>query len=1323
MGKPAREHHGYARLTACARFPTLPWFKDRRVNENDSYIFDVELPAKWVFSGEPTWISGWFLSKTGAVFSDIRAVTGGVTHLGILGLPRPDIEERHRSRVGLPYAGFVLQVRPPLGAKHIRIELLDAGGRWTEIWRQAITVLWGPTPGGRLNAGIVPDQLQKLLQARRADATGALDSLARRLAVESAVIPLDSLPNPPFFGALEKPWLTGGSQFGKVTVEGWIIHKQQRIRRLIASTHPLVEVEMDYGERERLDAGALFPGHPYATRSQYFGMVDIDEHVVNPACLKIFADLEDGTRHLVFLRRFYQRPCAQLERPLPEFSRRLFFSTALTFARACRAEGIRLGSLGSYWRQCRVAYKLFARFAPRSLAHLTAQNDSSYVTWQRINDLTPRLRRSLESTLGKVTLDQPAFTLLIDTRGCTSTQLTELAASLQAQVYPHWHAWFVGDTSAPLSERRFHTQRSENPKKIASALNTAAHADGSTHLTLLPGHSRLSPDALAEIAIAIIGDPSLELIYTDEDSMDDSGLRSAPLFKPDWSPALADSGLFPGHLSMIRRERFLALGSFREGFPLLPWLDVLLRLGDELDPAKVAHLPLVCHHQRASVPGNTAPEDLSVEEARRSLADAASRRGHARAPFLPDAGHHRRIRFHQLRAEPGILARLPITIVIPTRDRLHLLQECIELLEETVDWRHVKLVIADDHSRDADAVRYLAAIQQRTDLRCTVVRPADRSAPFNYSKLVNLAKPHLDTPLVLHLNNDVNALEPGWIEEMASWFLQPDVGAVGAKLLYPDKTLNHTGIVIGPHGGLADTPFAKADPIAVPVVWHEAAREVSAVTGACLMTRTELYTQLDGFDEKDFGVAYNDVDYCLRVRAAGRRVIYTPQAKLMHWGSATRGVTFDDAEHIAFVQSYPIYQDPYLSPHLALRGNQLQCVARTAVRHDRVGSLRLLLLTHNLNLEGAPLFLLEYATWMVRAAGFAIDILAGQDGPLRGAFAALGARITIVDADPIYNSPDEETFHRRLDDIALQLAWDGIDLVVCNTLVSFWGVHLAARAHKPSLFYIHESSTIFRFFERKLELELHHLVAEAFHRSTRALFLCQATRAYYEDHNTQGNFRIVPSWINLHEIESFRALHSKAAMRRKHGFVEDETIIANIGTVCERKGQHVFLRAIAHFNRQNHRGKFRFVMVGARPGIYLDLLKRDLARLELSNVTLVPETREVFDFFVAADQFVCTSYEESFPRVVMEAMAFRMPIVTTDVHGIAEMIGQRQQGYLVPAGDHLALARMIWICLVKEGSGKSLTPTAYSKALRLYDHRKVLPYHVALAQEACLAHV
>ena len=1275
----------------------------------------------WVFAGEPVWISGWFLSKIGVGFSDVRAVIDGVPHLGIYGLPREEIELRHRGWSGLPHAGFSLQLRPPRGARRLQLELLDSGGRWVEIWQTRITVSSGPAPGAHLRTEIVPDQLRKLLQARRADPAADLRPLVRQLALESGTVILNTLPNPPFFGALENPLISAGSQFGKLKVEGWIIHQEQRIKRLIGTTHPLAGNEMDYGDRVRKEAGELFPHHPYAARSQFFGMVDINENAGDPAYLHIFAELEDGTRHLVFVRRFYQRGCNQLERPLPEFSRGEFLKVVRLFLAGCRAQKVSLGPLDQLWHVCAKAYENFRRFAPASLAHLATGRPEPYAAWQQVNQITPQLRMILEASAQNLAKTGPSFVLLVDTRGCTAAQLKSCADSLLAQIYPRWEAWFVGDIAAPGGDARLKSTSAKDAPEAIRALNAAAQQAPGTHGALLPGHSRLSPDALLEVAELVAANPTLELVYTDEDRMDDGGVRTEPNFKPDWSPALADSGLFPGQLSVVKREHFLALGGLRAEFDLVPWFDLLLRLGDSLRAEQVAHIPLPLHHVHASVPRETDPSHASVEQARLALADAQRRRGRTTAPFLPETAHLRRQRFHQGRADPAVLAQLPVTLVIPTRDRLHLLQECIELLDETVDWRYAKLVIVDDHSRDTDAVRYLEQIQRRPDLRCRVVRPADRSAPFNYSHLVNLALPHVDTPLILHLNNDVNALERGWLEEMASWFVQPDIGAVGAKLLYPDKTLNHTGIIIGPHGGLADTPFAKVAQADAPVEWHAVAREVSAVTGACLMTRTALYRELGGFDEADFGVAYNDVDYCLRVRAAGHRIIYTPQAKLMHWGSATRGVTFDEKEHVAFVRRYPGFRDPYVSPQLELAAGRIAVRDDHFARTGRAGKLRLLLITHNLNLEGAPLFLLEYATYMVKEAGFELEVLAAEDGPLRGAYEALGAHLTFVNTASLYASPDEEIFHDRVADIAEQVPWDRVDLVVCNTLVSFWGVHLAKAAGKPSLLYIHESTSVFRFFEQKLALGLHYLVAEAFEQVTRALFLCAATQAYYQDYGRKGNFRIVPSWIRLDALDDFRRTHDRASLRRKHGLADDETVIANIGTVCERKGQHIFVRAIAHFNRHYGRqGKFRFVMVGARPGIYLDLIQRDLARLGLAKVTLVPETREVADFFVAADLFVCSSYEESFPRVVMEAMVMRTPMVTTDVHGIAEMVGQRQDGYLVPPGDPVALSRMMWTCLAKERSGKSLTPTAYSKALRYYDSAKVLPRHVELAREAWL---
>ncbi len=1291
------------------------------MNENDAYIFDIEEPLDWVFDGNPVWISGWFLSKNGAVFSDIKATIDGVPHMGLWALPREQIERKYRGYFGLPHAGFALKINPSKDSHMFKLELLDEGGRWVEIWRKVINPKTRPSHKAELNAAIIPDQLNKLLQARRAHPDADLGSLAIQLTLESSAVPLNTLPNPPFFGCLENPLLTGGSQFGKLKVEGWVIHEQQKIHRLIATTHPLAENEMDYGDRERVEAGLLFPNHPYAGRSQFFGMVDIDATAGDPACLKIFADLEDGSRHLIFAHRFYQRACVQQEKPLPEFSRGTISGLAILFVQACRKQHISLGKLGPVWAGFRKAFQNYRRFAPDSLTHRQKVDLDPYAAWVQVNQLTDNLQHTLRKTLVDIEATGPRFTVVIDTRGCCTAHLKDLATSLERQLYPNWEAWFIGEQPVSSRDQRFHSEPIHGPKDFIRASNAAVHQSEGSHLLYVPGHARLSPDALSEISLLLAQSPKLELVYTDEDRMDDSGARCTPIFKPEWSPAMAISGLFPGYLSVIRRERFIAIGSFGENYDEVPWLDALLRLGDSLTSSKVAHVPMVCYHHRDSISRQIDLAHVSVEQERQALADTMRRRSWSAQPFLPEIACNRKERFHQLRWDPDILKRLQVTIVIPTRDRLHLLQECIELLDETVDWRYVKLIIVDDHSRDADIVRYFAAIQKRPDLMCTVIQPPDAGAPFNYSKLVNTALSIIDTPLILHLNNDVNALERGWLEEMVGWFTLHDVGIVGAKLVYPEKTLNHTGIVIGPHGGLADTPFTRMREELIDPAWHAVAREVSAVTGACLMTRTSLYRELGGFDEKDFGVSYNDVDYCLRVCAAGQRVIYTPQAKLMHWGSATRGVTFDEAEHIAFLNRYSRFIDPYFSANWQLREANVVCTGARHVRPERAGKLRVLLLTHNLNLEGAPLFIFEYAHWLVREAGFTVEVLSPKDGPLRSSFAELGAKITLIDTNEIYASPDEEIFHSRVADISYQFEWDKIDLVVCNTLVNFWGVHLAKAGGKPSLFYIHESTSVFRFFEQTLKLELHHLVADAFHQCTRALFLCKATRAYYEDYNLHGNYRIISSWVRINDIEQFRMQHTRPEMRKKHGIKEDEIVIANIGTVCERKGQQTFIRAIDHFNHHfGHRGKFRFFMVGARPGIFLDLLLRDLNRLNLTNVTLVPETPDVFDFFVGADMFVCSSFEESFPRVVMEAMAFRTPIVTTDVHGISELVQQRADAYLVPPGDHIALSRMMWTCIAKERSGKSLTPTAFSKALRYRDHRKVLRRHVEMAQEAYL---
>lgn len=1302
------------------------------MNENDAYMFEVETPTQWTFDGKKTWVAGWFLSKQGAVFRDIRLWVGDRVFTGLFAIPRPEIELRHRGWTGLPHAGFSFLIDPPPGARLLRIELLDHGNRWFELWRQPIKVRHSRAPRRpRLAPALVPEALLALLKRQRAQPGLTRDQqidLAARFAREISGDWLNVEPSPPFWGALEDPKEIGHTQFGKLPVVGWLIHTEQPIVRLTATADPLIENALVYGQ-PREDAARRFPDHPSAARSQFFGMVDITENAPSPQCLKVYAELQDGSRHLVFVRRFRQLSCNEKESPLPEFSRAQFWSALSALRTACRHHHISVGPWREFATAVLVAYRKFRAAAPASLAHL-AHGADAYEQWQRTNRLSPHLREVLGQAARALAPHGPKLTLVADARGSVADEVAALVESLRDQIYPNWElriavpsvdaATAAEATRLAGADARVRVARGEL-KKFVATLNAAAHDASGGYITCVPAHSRIPADALLLVAEALAREPAVELIYTDEDAMDATGRRSAPKFKPDWSPALALSGLHPGLLSFVRRERFLEVGSFRDGFETIAWHDVLLRIGDQLDARRVVHLPIIGHHTHARVPLTVDPSDPSIEQSRQALEETLRRRRLPGASFLPELSHRLHRHVHQVRWSRDCLARLPVTIVIPTRDRLHLLQECFELLNETVDWTHVHLVIVDDHSRDLDAKHFLETIQRRPELRCTVVRPADPSAPFNYSHLVNLALPHVTTPLILHLNNDVNALEPGWLEEMAAWFTQPDVGIVGAKLLYPEKTLNHTGIIVGPHGGLADTPFAKQTEADSPFEWHGAAREVSAVTGACLLTRTDLYRQLHGFDEAELGVAYNDVDYCLRVRDAGFRVLYTPQAKLMHWGSASRGVTFDEGEHLAFLQRHGRRADEFSNPSLRLRDGRPEPDPAHSVYASRAGRLRVLLLTHNLNLEGAPLFLLEYAEYLARQAGFGLEVITCQDGPLRSNYEALGAKITLIDRHRLYSAETPTDFFARVDEVRALVNFDAIDLVVCNTLVSYWGIHLADRARKPSLFYIHESSSIFRFFEKMLPLPMHALVEDAFRRATRALFLCHATEAYYKDLDVNGNFRLVPSWIRIDEIERFRAGNSRAELRRRYGYREDETIIANIGTVCERKGQHTFVRAVEHFNHL-HRGgaHHRFLLVGGRAGIYLDLLTEEIRRMGIPNIDIITETRAVYDYFMLADLFVCSSFEESFPRVVLEAAAFRTPIVSTDVHGIPEMVTQRQDAYLVPPGDYIALSKMMKTCLDKERCGKSLTATAYSRVLRHYSYERVLPRHVALAREAWL---
>jgi glycosyltransferase involved in cell wall biosynthesis len=384
-------------------------------------------------------------------------------------------------------------------------------------------------------------------------------------------------------------------------------------------------------------------------------------------------------------------------------------------------------------------------------------------------------------------------------------------------------------------------------------------------------------------------------------------------------------------------------------------------------------------------------------------------------------------------------------------------------------------------------------------------------------------------------------------------------------------------------------------------------------------------------------------------------------------------------------------------------------------------ALRVLILSHNLNFEGAPWFILEYARHLAAQPGWQVRFASPADGPLRGRVEAAGLPLEIVDASEINAARSRPEFDAAVARLAARLDWSGVDLVVANTLVCFWGVQLARHAGRPALLYIHESAPVRRFLSAPLAPALHPIAEESFGAAARVGFIAAASLPVYAHHERRDNFRLLPSWIDVAGIRRFAAENPRDDLRRRHGQPADAFIFANIGSVCERKGQHVFVRAVAHLLSALPPGAppLRFLLVGARAGVYLDALRHDIALLGLTDVELVEEVPNTYPFYRLADAFVCSSFEEAFPRVLMEAAAFSLPIVSTNVSGIPELLAPGD-AWLVPAGSPEALAEAMKQALLARRAGDdSRARRAHATVAARFAAENSLPLHRALAQEAC----
>lgn len=364
---------------------------------------------------------------------------------------------------------------------------------------------------------------------------------------------------------------------------------------------------------------------------------------------------------------------------------------------------------------------------------------------------------------------------------------------------------------------------------------------------------------------------------------------------------------------------------------------------------------------------------------------------------------------------------------------------------------------------------------------------------------------------------------------------------------------------------------------------------------------------------------------------------------------------------------------------------------------------RALLATHALTPQGAPRFLLDLARHLA-AAGVALHVVSAEGGVLAADFAALGARVTVVDLSAAHASG---AFGPALSEID----FSGADVVVANTFTTFWAVHAARAAGVPALLYIHESTTPAEFYGARVPARVVTLAEEAIRLADGVSFTTTSTARYHA-----GAHWLTPPWIDVGAIDRWRAAHTPELSRQRLGAGPGERLVCNIGTVSDRKGQHAFVRAVDLLWRRYPElaATARFILLGARQTPFDDLLTRAVAAIDRPNIALHPETADYFDYYHAADIFACSSYEESSPRVVLEAMAFGAPILASAVQGIPELARDGLEARLVPAGDTAAWCEALAGLLAEPSVGRDLAARARACAVKEFEASVVLPRHAAL---------
>ena len=536
-------------------------------------------------------------------------------------------------------------------------------------------------------------------------------------------------------------------------------------------------------------------------------------------------------------------------------------------------------------------------------------------------------KRELKEQAKELFSPAPLFSIVVPLYETPLVYLQELLDSVCAQSYQNWELCLAdGSKDSHLGdyikkhyrgERRIRYRHLKENTGISGNTNAALSMAEGEYLVFADHDDTLEPDALYLAAKEFAAHPELELLYTDEDLMDENGGSFYPHFKPDYNPELLRCINYICHLLVIRRSLYERVGGLRSEFDGAQDYDFLLRCTEQTEA--VGHLPKVLYHWRShpgSTAGNQESKQYAVDASIHALEEHYRRLG-------IDAEVEYTGTFIVLRSKFPVKGDPKVSILIPNKDHIGDLDKCITSVEEKSTYRNIEIIVIENNSEEAETFRYYEELKNRYPN----VQVVTWEGPFNYSAINNFGAGYASGDFFLLLNNDTEVISPDWLERMISLCQREKAGIVGAKLYYPDDTIQHAGIVIGIGGFAGHIQTGYTSLFTGYLGRLITTQEISAVTGACMLVKRSVYEKLDGLDEV-FTVALNDVDFCLRARELGYRIYFTPDAQLYHYESKSRGLEDDPVKQERFDREIAQFQsrhrdaleagDPYYNPNLTL---------------------------------------------------------------------------------------------------------------------------------------------------------------------------------------------------------------------------------------------------------------------------------------------------------------------------------------------------------------------------------------------------------------------